>query len=799
MSRPFRASYGAKDEMHDLLTWDGPGSPPPGLLGLTDKPPGSLAPGERWWPSVGCGPVGGWWALWWTRPDERARRGGMVRSEVALWRLDQVGDIRDLREVLESIGEATIVPPTDATLTAVIEALLVQDVRCPTLSDLDLWPAIIAALWTRLWPAIRPSFSARVAASPPQGGESVAPPWLFCIPPSRAPQWSEYPQIQLLSVPQPTSRAARWLAGGADAAFEEVLSRCPPPPVNLRTLGQVARAAERLDLLRASPTAQHALDLLRTLTVLATRPNVAGDLKREALNVLAHELKGTTVSFVLSLANLETEKLPDDGSLEHALMAWTSDRAPEVSSDDAVILLTSKAREWWQRAVRGELSLRLAEPEQPWARAALRWLGEPQAAISLRSLLPATASVERRLMVALEDEELTASQLEQIRQQAAERGWSRLHAWAALRTQPPHDALRMHRARFGMQAGLDILIDRLPGEVVVGEAITRPDPQLTALVAKRTVAAPELLDAMNATDPSWRSLWAVHVASGGVLWPQGANRRELVAGLLDAVLSGHEPPGLVVALAADLVNFVIDHARRVELWEKLSDAGRDALLPRVVEVVLARCEQGSLLTGIEKPLADAIAERARRGRVGARGIAMLLSSDLSLDEHESIRWINGVTRSDLAGVVESVGRAILARGWQNAAGELYKLRWNGPEFQRAVELCQELLPLWQRGWLAWSGRSGDAAALTRRVAEVGATLAPDGLEDIWERAGGRRGQLKIGGTPEVRWREAATLADGGALQGRLDKIVKELRSDFPYNDDLRELQRLLVERTRRDE
>lgn len=119
MNRPLLARYGAQDNRHALLDWEGhPAEPPADLLGLTDKPPGSYAPGDRWWPSVGCGPVEGWWALWWTQPDEQARRGGMVRSEVALWRLDEVGAVDDLRPVMESLGgQGSILLPAGACAT----------------------------------------------------------------------------------------------------------------------------------------------------------------------------------------------------------------------------------------------------------------------------------------------------------------------------------------------------------------------------------------------------------------------------------------------------------------------------------------------------------------------------------------------------------------------------------------------------------------------------------------------------------------------------------------------------------
>ncbi len=105
MIRPLRVRYGAQDNMHGLMEWEGhPARPPAALLGLTDKPPGSYSPGERWWPSVGCGPVENWWALWWTRPDEQALRGGMVRSDVLLWRLDEVGAVESLLPALETLG-----------------------------------------------------------------------------------------------------------------------------------------------------------------------------------------------------------------------------------------------------------------------------------------------------------------------------------------------------------------------------------------------------------------------------------------------------------------------------------------------------------------------------------------------------------------------------------------------------------------------------------------------------------------------------------------------------------------------
>ncbi|MFL5353930.1 effector-associated domain EAD1-containing protein [Archangium sp.] len=78
------------------------------------------------------------------------------------------------------------------------------------------------------------------------------------------------------------------------------------------------------------------------------------------------------------------------------------------------------------------------------------------------------------------------------------------------------------------------------------------------------------------------------------------------------------------------------------------------------------------------------------------------------------------------------------------------------------------------------------------MAELGAGLAPDLLDYFWERAGGERKRLKTYERPDVRWREAATLARNGSLPGGLAALVQELRDQFPHNPDLQELSAMLA-------
>jgi hypothetical protein len=731
----------------------------------------------------------------------------MVCSEVAIWRLDDVGAVDDLRPVMESLGAPKPIPmPSAGMLAAVADALLARNSAPPVLLDLALWPGIIAALWTRLWPEARRAFSARVAISPPQGGESLAPPWLFGVPSDRALQWFGHPLITAESSPTQLSRATKWFAGEQDPTFDEVLIACPARPTGLGRLSTVARAADRLDRLRAAPAPERGLELLRTLLVLAPGLNTAVALKEEGMGALVEGIAEAPLTPVLSLASLDDASLPGSGRLQSALQRWISRWVPMLPLDDAARLLETlsqgNAASWWKQVMHASLSSGLADPEPRWAKAALHWLGLSSAAEVLRTLLPATGGVEQRLFDVTSNVKLIEAALQQIRRQAEERRWSRLHAWAVMQVLSPLEAFHAQRAFPGDPfPGLAILVEHLPGALVVAEAVALPHSQLTRLVAKRTMREPELLGLLDATHPAWRTLWAAHVAAGGTYWPPGVKREVAGRGLLDAVLAGDEPEGLIGSLAGGLADIALDYPERAALWDTLSIVARPPLLSHVAELVVRRCNIGLDVSTLERPLAEAVGSLARRTRPSARLIVALLKWNVPVGEEEAIRWLDGPKPADWAPVAESFGRAVHVREWKRAAKEIYNRSSYLVELRPAAVACQDLLAKWER-YLLGFGVSGtpttfkefDRAPIIERVAELGATVAPDRLEDLWVRAGGERKRLNIGGSPDEQWRRAAQLAHNGGLEGGLPALVRELRHDFPYNDHLQELWVLVHQR-----
>lgn len=806
--QPLRARYGVKDNSHGLLEWQGaPAALPSGLLGLTDKPPGHLVPGERWWPSLGCGAVGDWWALWWTVPDESACRAGMVRSEVAVWRLDDIRTVEDLRPILVSLSGMENIPTSfPEQLHSVAEALVSSGFeRSPVLSDLDAWPGILADIWSRLWPEARSNFSARVAVIPPQGGESVAPPLLYCVPRQSLPGWADFPLIHFGSDSGPTSRAVLWLLGEDDVTFKEILESCDFCSGDLKKLSTIARASDRLDKLRKCPSPNNALDFLRSLAVLAPSHDKAINLKTEALGELGLGFNGEKPEFALKLRNLDTVFLSNDAPLRDALTSWVYSELPSLTPDESWLLLTSieedKAQAWWQTSVRQALLKGFVSPDKQWAKIALNWLGLPEYAEILKDILPSSETVETCLLDVVDEINLSKTVLRQLETLVKPRQWSRLHAWVVMNLYSPLQAFQLQRNFPGSAvAGLKYLIAHLSGDDIINAVINTPESQLIELVVQRTVREPQLLKDLDASKAVWRDIWAAHIAAGGDCWPPSVNREIQGSKLLDAVTMGEkESSGLIASLAKDLSEIAFNYSDRAKLWNLLRPDSSAALLPLVADVLIQSCNAGQVVSSLEPQLAQEVLKRTCTTGFSITVFVALLSSNVSLDEQDLIRCISSSTRSDWqTGVALVIGKVVFERRWKRAAEKSYDRFMSGaiPELQSVVDTCHALLSPWQRVRLTFktgniSFASNTEEGLVHRVAELGGDLAPEDLDEIWERAGGKRKDLETGGTPAIRWQLAANSAQCGKLKNGLLALVSELEKSYPHNLDLKELARII--------
>lgn len=799
-----RARYGAKDNGHALL-WqsDTTIKLPSALLGLTDRPQGYEQPKEVWWPSLGCAPLGEYWAVWWTVPDRSAQRGGMVRSEVALWPLAEMGALTDLTAVLEELSGAPIPAAIPARLAYVADALLNPGNSTPVLLGLEDWPGILVGLWRRLSAPVRREMAARVALTPPQSGESVAEPRLYVAPSGRRLQWPGRLRLEDAAASSSIipSRGARWLAGQSDAPLEEILAAYGSEWPNFAALNRAARVADGLEKIRdhsSAPDVTQAIALLRTLTTLPDSTTTRA-LQQEAIRQMVAHLSQADYPTVKSLANIALAP-ENTQELSKAVLKWVENQALSLPLPDAGDLLHRAMRTelegWWRHGVTEALRLAFAQPFGDWPRQTLRWLGLANAHLALNQLLPATLETEAGLLPAAAEIVLSDEALCAVQGQCGQRNWSRLHAHVIHKALPPVEQLPRQLAFSGeVQPGLAYLVMQLPGEVVLAQTLSKPEPPLLPLMAERTRQQPALLAGLNPGEAPWRVLWAAHVHAGGTPWPPGVNQSQLARQLLDAVLSGAKADDLLVSLAGDLADPVLAHPQRAQLWARLGYSAQTTLLTTCAQRFLQLLQTP---TEPEPPLSQAILAQVQTSPRSALSIATVAGWSVCGDEDQVCRWLEHSASTDWTpATAQRLGQVAAQRRWSQLAKAMYsQCCWKNRVLAHGVQACVELLPWWDQCAFACfyapsPSKALDHNMLARRVAEVGADLAPHEALDYWERAGGKRKDLSDKTRPSEQWHEVARRANDGAIKGGMGALISELLETYPQNRDLRELEDLL--------
>lgn len=797
-----RARYGAKDNGHALLWQSNPSVKlPTALLGLTDRPQGYELPGEQWWPSAGCAPLGEYWALWWTLPDTDAQRGGMVRSEVALWPLVDIGALPDLFGVLEELSGTPVAAASPERLCSLAEAVLNPGESTPVVLGLEDWPGLLAGLWLRLSPSLRRRFSARVALTPPQSGQSVAEPWLYGAPSGRRLQWRGQ---RVETAPLPASRAALWLAGQVDTLLEEVLAAYGSDWPELAALRRAARVADSLQLLRSPAAARDVSQIAALLRILLTLPETEATLalQQESIAGITAHLPVADYPALKSLANIHLSADLAQPLVRH-VMKWVGDRGLTLALAEAGDLLSWAVRNdveaWWRQGVCEALRLGFTQPFDVWPTQTLRWLGLPLAHSALDQLLPADSATETGLLTAAGQTTLSKGELQACQAQCGQRNWSRLHACILHQAVTPNQQLIKQLTFPGdVKPGLAYLVDTLPGDIVLAQTLATPEEPLLSLAAQRTRQQPKLLDKLDPCQAPWRSLWVAHIQAGGVHWPLGADQTQLARQLMDAVLDGAKADDLVIALANDVQDVVLAHPQRAGIWSMLGHGAAAHLLAacarRFIQLLKSTNEPEP-----ESPLSRAILEEVKiNSRRSVLTIATLANWQACNDEQMVCRWLEHSTDAGWTqATAEKLGQVAARRHWGQLAATLYnQVKRGNRQLAHGVQACVGLLPWWHQGVFAClyapSPSSGiDQTVLAQRVAELGAELAPHEALEYWGRVGGRRKDIGEKERPTEQWQEIARRAKNGGIDGGLLSLVQELLNSFPKNIDARELKEIL--------
>ena len=396
--------------------------------------------------------------------------------------------------------------------------------------------------------------------------------------------------------------------------------------------------------------------------------------------------------------------------------------------------------------------------------------------------------------------------MEALAQQAIERHWYKLHALLLRATLSPEEVVqRQCSLPGGPGAGVAVLAT-LPAEILLAETLRTSNPALVDLVGRLAALKRELIQGVDSTNRTYLQIWRVAIKEGGQPWLGIANPEQLFLKLLDALLNGNlESQDELLSLPLPPNVKILSYPRRAELWPRLNGPNRESLLRVAADEWLeALAAAGYDLPAPEQSLLLAVRKIAEP-RLATRGapaemLLALVKLVPAISEHEFIPWLraslleNKLSRD----TARQIGLLCAQRRWKEAVRNVSVIRsmtrW---DLDPLLAEAGHLMSWWERLSAPFYSRDLDwQSARSRHEAllEVAIELYGGGPMDnhLWERAGGKKKDLPDGRDGEERWRAALQAVDRGvSLDGGLRALVDVMLEDFPANEKLQGLRKLI--------
>lgn len=807
-SSPVRATYGAVNNSHGLISCSIDHSLIPSkLANLTDRPPGHLNPTEKWAPSIGCTAIEDWWAIWWTVPDDEAERSGMVKSEVALWHLDDIDALDDISIILCELGVTTSLEEVSENYLKQIadDFISHQSTSVVICEDLNVWATVISRFWKQLWSEAKRDFSSRAALMPPQLNDQPSNLSLLCTPVSREHQWGAPYRLIKNTSSEKASRAANFLVSGSDPTLERVLKNISPQGSDLKYLILTSRIADYIDSLESNPSFETTVHLIRILTSIDEGRFKSTSLKVYASQKLDKTISSASCKQLATLGNIDISKLLNPDQISDQVTSSIRQVLFQADREQATNLISkleqSKALEWWQTCLSNAIPIGLNENSIEKQRRTLFWLSEDTTPIRFAQLVP--QSFEPHLVDELQSTNLSDKQLWNIQKRSIDNGWSTLNACCCLQTMSLSDAIEEQLIFSGeIPPGLSFIAENAELSSLVIEVIDNRRDKLIPSIAERTVKEPDVLQYLDLSEPFSYLVWKAHIEQGGIKLPTSINRERLKC-VLDFLTSKQPTYGIVSHICSELAEAAFSYTKREKLWAALNLTEKKPLLSELVKIFINQINKGVVVPSKpESELLDELLGKARTTSLGASLINAFIEWEVKFSESDLISWINNFSPEDWESAAAEIGSLAKMRHWSKLAYRIYYIRKGKPEVLPALVECRNLLFPWDQFLLSIEQphlsviAEISATELLTGISDLAAELYPESsaLAAIWERAGGAAKDLTFNGPAKDQWFLAIKQAHNGALPNGLIAIITEIKKQFPNNSKLIQFEKVIEAR-----
>lgn len=808
-----QALFGELNRGHGLLMTSGDRNLMAELAPRLDLPD-NAPPGADWSPFVSGFPFKGWYVVARTFHDQAAPRAGMVLAHAVLIPLEKAGTCSDLRPLFKNLiaegnrpselpeiaeVEEYGPPPLSSELEGVVSAL-VSPGKGPVVRFGHLgFEELISALWVRLWPEMRKSFSFRLSFGPNDIVETPAPN-LVCTPRSLVARWRHVRiSEQYLGAPQ-SAAADALLNDGAGRPLLAFGNSIGVTPSSFEELSLLERAYRFSELKPAGMSS--ALTATRLVAALSPQRDLGGERKKALINNLALSIESAGMSDLLKLRNLDLTAYEGLGEIWRSLSARIDrsdfDQREDHDTLDLVrdALSTEAIKEWRDAVLRG-LRTAAEKGSRSLATALWRWIAMGESDDLLQHI-----EIGKNLenaMVAVAPAKLPVASAMQLLEIAAAKNLHRLHASAAIA------ALGIEKAA-GLQArvepsnssiGLRLIGEAATDEQKVDIAVEVGDDRLVEIAADAVSRHPALMQRVTGSRTVVRDIWYAAIGINPAAWkgplkPEEEFRRQLVA-----LLEGDRGAAPIVnVLSKTPLANIIDFDRRSELWSVLAEPARQRILTATAQGYFMQVEDGRELWTPEQPLLAAVLQSPKLDALLDKAAAddfhrglELISITGAFNEQQFQRWLSLALAKHLRLSEEDaskLGHLVARRRWSQVANDLLKLLSTGKreDVRPALRNASDLIGFVDR----WYYKLAPVSAYEKweSIADLASELYPPGPDhdDLWERAGGRGADLTQFGNGRSRWREALRKVRYGR-QPTIRRLLVEMLKDYPKNEHLR--------------
>ncbi|WP_239553048.1 effector-associated domain EAD1-containing protein [Pantoea coffeiphila] len=777
--------------------------------------PDTAPPGVNWSPYITGFPCGDKYVLARTFADPHATRAGMVISHALIAPLDEIVTTANLKSLFENLIVTPEVPGTLTTLdiqrsaepqidaidlTATAESLVTRGVGPSVKIGIDGFEDLIVALWFRLWPELRASFSFRLSFGPHDIIDNP-PPVLVCTPSTLAARWTGR-NIISVSGSKNLTRAASILCDSTEAfpilQFADEIGIC----VNRFTHLQMLVSAYELS---STPDFEACVATIRLVNTLSPYPTVGAVGKEKLIHKLCSQMCDVGITGILQLRNLRITGFHGAERIWESLRARVASYSLEEVDDRRLLDIISDALSVeavtpWCEAILSGIITSACSTSSAFPLAFWRWAHmQPSTLTKLFEHLPSDHDLETRLSKVV-PQEMNTSVGYAVMTLARSKKWLRLYGAAVGACFEPREAVHQQLiidTELTHLDGIKAALRRSTSKELVTLALESDEPRILCLAAEEVAHYPKLLKDTDFSSVSAQELWARALAINIDAWRGPADPKHSLLVILQALLDGHQINSqLLGALSTTPIANLCGYERCIEVWARLGEPARTHFLKATASGWLEQAVLGSVVvpdSQLEITLlaGQALDQKLQTLVLTDAKLAMKLIDALpAYGESRFLQWLEywlSTNRSMTYSEAELLGNLVHNRQWQRVVDRLVRVARDGQnDVKPVLRFCRNMVNLIDVWLLGISVITSHEKWLV--LEELAADLYPGGPDEseLWDRAGGRNSHLVFSGTGHARWHDALTQIRKGRGPV-LTRLLEEMKRDFPANSQLHHL------------